>query len=448
MHIRSSDISRGNQHFQRQDFAGAVLSYRRALQQQPDARIFHNLAVSLSRLERWDEARVAYEESLALRPFDANTRNNLGMVYKELGQLFGAEKILRSLLSDDPWNIDVATNLAGVLLEQGRPDVGIELLRPIVQRAGRHPLGWDTLGACFLDGGDLDMALACFARSHEQQPNNPTPLFHIFAPLFERDSNSAVELLQRGLKQHPDRWDWSWLIQCVEQWDRHKNDDGYDGDIASSPSYTHDSMTVTIPHTPPHWIDSWNYALEHRTFNTQLFSTTATTLRYAMELCCVEGLCLEFGTRFGTSAKILQEGNTRTLFAFDSFEGLPTAWHTVPKGAYSTGGLVPNLGNSIQPIVGWYSESLPPFLKQYEGPIRLLHIDCDLYSSTKDVFDVLHDRLVRGTVIIFDEYWMGPHWREDEWKAWQECCTTHNIQYEYKAFTLLTQQAVIQIVQC
>ena len=49
-----------------------------------------------------------------------------------------------------------------------------------------------------------------------------------------------------------------------------------------------------------------------------------------------------------------------------------------------------------------------------QGPIRLLHIDCDLYSSTKDVFDQVYDRLVKGTVIIFDEYWNGPHWREDE----------------------------------
>ena len=31
-------------------------------------------------------------------------------------------------------------------------------------------------------------------------------------------------------------------------------------------------------------------------------------------------------------------------------------------------------------------------------------------------------------------------------KAWQECCQEHNLQYEYRAFALLTQQAVIQIV--
>ena len=418
----------GHELFQQEDYAGAVVAYRKALSNRPTAELFHHLGRALGRLEHWEEAKIAYEESLALKPFIAVTRNNLGLVLKELGQLFEAEKVLRNLLSDDPWNIDVATNLSGVLLEQGRPDLALELLHPIVRRAGHHPVGWDTLGACFLDNGDLDVALACFARAHEQAPQNPTHLFHIFAPLFERDVKQAIALLRHGLQTHPDRWDWSWMIHCALEWQH-------------QPSTLTDTTSI-----PPHWLDSWQYALTHRIATTKLFSTTASTLRYALSLCSVDGLCMEFGTRFGTSARILQETNTYPLFAFDSFEGLPTAWHTVPKGAYSTGGYVPDLGDSIHPVVGWYSESLPPFMKHNQGPIRLLHIDCDLYSSTKDVFDRVHDRLVKGTVIIFDEYWNGPHWREDEWKAWQECCQEHNLLYEYRAFTLLTQQAVIQIV--
>lgn len=410
------------------DYGGAVIAYRKALSQIPKAETFHHLGLVLSRLERWGEALKAYEDSLSLRPFVAVTRNNHGLVLKEMGRLFEAEKVLRDLLADDPWNIDVATNVAGVLLEQGRPDVAIDLLSPIVRRAKHHSVGWDTLGACFLDNGDLDVALACFARAHEQAPQNQAPLFHLFAPLFEKDINQAIALLQHGLKLHPDRWDWSWMVQCIAEW--------------------HGQQQAPIDHTiiPPHWLDSWKYAIQNRIASTKLFSTTAMTLRYAERLCNIEGLRLEFGTRFGTSARILQEKGTRPLFAFDSFEGLPTAWHTVPKGAYSTGGYVPDLGDSIHPVVGWYSESLPPFIQHNTDPIRLLHIDCDLYSSTKDVFDQVYDRLRPGTVIIFDEYWNGPHWRDDEWKAWQECCTTHNIKYEYRAFTLLTQQAVIQIV--
>ena len=175
----------GHDLFQQGDYAGAIVAYRRALSESPKAELFHHLGRAFTRLERWGEAKVAYEESLKLNPFVAVTRNNLGIALKEMGQLFAAEKVLRDLLADDPWNIDVATNLSGVLLEQGRPDIALELLSPIVRRAGHHSVGWDTLGACFLDNGNLDVAMACFARAHEQAPQNPTPLFHLFAPLFE-----------------------------------------------------------------------------------------------------------------------------------------------------------------------------------------------------------------------------------------------------------------------
>ena len=61
----------------------------------PTAELFHHLGRALGRLERWEEAKVAYEESLALKPFVAVTRNNLGLALKEMGQLFDAEKVLR-----------------------------------------------------------------------------------------------------------------------------------------------------------------------------------------------------------------------------------------------------------------------------------------------------------------------------------------------------------------
>ena len=32
-------------------------------------------------------------------------------------------------------------------------------------------------------------------------------------------------------------------------------------------------------------------------------------------------------------------------------------------------------------VPGFYNESLAPFLAAHPGPVRLLHVDCDLYSS-------------------------------------------------------------------
>lgn len=50
---------------------------------------------------------------------------------------------------------------------------------------------------------------------------------------------------------------------------------------------------------------------------------------------------------------------------------------------------------------GWFDETLPKFAAEVEGPAAFLHVDCDLYSSTRTVFEALGDRVVPGTVIVF-----------------------------------------------
>ena len=48
---------------------------------------------------------------------------------------------------------------------------------------------------------------------------------------------------------------------------------------------------------------------------------------------------------------------------------------------------------------GWFEDTLPAFCEQHPGPIAFLHLDADLYSSTRTVFDLLGDGIVPGTVI-------------------------------------------------
>lgn len=62
-----------------------------------------------------------------------------------------------------------------------------------------------------------------------------------------------------------------------------------------------------------------------------------------------------------------------------------------------------------------------------------MHIDCDLYNSTKTIFDNLAPRIKSGTIIVFDEYFNYPNWQQHEYKAFQEFVEDNNIKYEYIA---------------
>jgi hypothetical protein len=112
-------------------------------------------------------------------------------------------------------------------------------------------------------------------------------------------------------------------------------------------------------------------------------------------------------------------GLTERVYGFDSFEGLPEDWRSgFVKGAFA-GDLPPVPPNAVL-IKGWFEKTLPEFLGKQQGPVAFLHIDCDLYSSTKTIFDLLAPRIVRGTVIVFDEYFNYPGWQQHEHKAFEE----------------------------
>ena len=133
------------------------------------------------------------------------------------------------------------------------------------------------------------------------------------------------------------------------------------------------------------------------------------------------------------------------VHGFDSFEGLPEDWHHAPKGSYSTKGVIPSVQENVILHNGWFEETLPGFVEKYQGPVRFMNIDCDIYSSTKTVLELLAKQITHGTVIVFDEYIGNETWRDDEFKAFQEAVLKYGWEYEYLCFSFMTQQVVVRI---
>lgn len=160
--------------------------------------------------------------------------------------------------------------------------------------------------------------------------------------------------------------------------------------------------------------------------------------KYALPKIRDKGLILEFGVRKGkTTKEIAKRIKNKICYGFDSFEGLPEDWsgQPYPKGAYSEKGKIPTLPKNIQIYKGWFHETLPTFLEKHQEQIDFIHFDCDLYSSTKTIFDLVGNRITSNTILIFDEYFNYPTWKQHEFKAFQEFVKKNNVSYEYLAFT-------------
>jgi hypothetical protein len=142
---------------------------------------------------------------------------------------------------------------------------------------------------------------------------------------------------------------------------------------------------------------------------------------------------MEFGVYQGTTLKIISDYFcNQTVWGFDSFEGLPEPWfmkssqsgprHPAGRFALDKEELL-SVENqfaerNVKLIPGWFNQSIVPWLNHNPGVVSFLHIDCDLYSSTLDILNLLNDRIVPGTVIVFDE--MYPWNNFDQYDLWEQ----------------------------
>jgi hypothetical protein len=175
------------------------------------------------------------------------------------------------------------------------------------------------------------------------------------------------------------------------------------------------------------------------------FPDKVALLDHALSQVGSAGMALEFGVYTGGTLRAIVEGfDAGPVFGFDSFEGLPEDWRTAfPAGTFSVDGVPSVPGADL--VVGWFDETLPPFLQEHAGPVAFLHVDCDLYSSTVTTLDQVGPRLAAGSVILFDEYFNYPGWQGGEHRAWEEYVSRTGTTFTYLGYCVEDEQVAIRI---
>lgn len=160
------------------------------------------------------------------------------------------------------------------------------------------------------------------------------------------------------------------------------------------------------------------------------------TLKHGLSLITEDhGQVLEFGVYKGNTIKQIRDYLPHPnflIYGFDSFVGLPEDWKgtTHKAGDLSAGGTIPKIEN-VKFYKGWFDETLPEYIPICKD-IRLIHMDCDLYSSTKTVLTLLTEHIKCGCIIVFDE-WEFNHAEkrnDGEMKAFYEWTNENKIEFE------------------
>jgi len=148
----------------------------------------------------------------------------------------------------------------------------------------------------------------------------------------------------------------------------------------------------------------------------------------------LQGDIFEFGVYQGYTSLLFAKNMKKfdlkdtSLHLFDSFMGLPVSQeldkhsYEFATGVWGEGNMNvtegldsyihKKLGKILSPervhiIKGFFEESLDSYFKNKKAKAKIVHLDCDLYSSSKYVLDFLfrNEIIQDGTILIFDD-WM------------------------------------------
>jgi O-methyltransferase len=133
---------------------------------------------------------------------------------------------------------------------------------------------------------------------------------------------------------------------------------------------------------------------------------------YILETQDLPGDMVEFGCYKGDTSKLMSFLSNKTLYVFDSFDGLPQSAENVPgemkmpinefaENFVASGIRMPHIRH------GWFRDLTPEHLPE---KISFAHLDGDLYDSTLDSLKLIYDRLVPGAIILIDDYGHDKYW--------------------------------------
>lgn len=139
----------------------------------PDSWMAHNnIAISLLRKGRVEEAVAHYNKALELNPGYGEAHYNLANSLLWLGRVDEAIAHYEKALEINPNNVPAHYNLASVLAQSGKLDAAIDHYNKILEMDPNHAAAHNNLGAALARVGRTDEAVSHYLKALELNPDN------------------------------------------------------------------------------------------------------------------------------------------------------------------------------------------------------------------------------------------------------------------------------------
>lgn len=184
--------------FRLADYAAAALQLEKALSQEgniPDADVLVTLGNAQQFLQRLEDAKSSYQQALQLNPEHSDGVFQMSICLNKLGDLNGAESLLRKYIGKMPSDPEAHFQLGNQLATQGRYHDAEQCYKQALVLRPNHTETLINLGKVRVGQGLFDDALEAFQQVLVLMPDNRAALInlaHVYAAQKRTDDAIAV----------------------------------------------------------------------------------------------------------------------------------------------------------------------------------------------------------------------------------------------------------------
>ena len=149
----------------------AILAFQKTLSIKPDyADSYNNMGIALNEQGKHKEAIAAYNKALSIKPEYAEAHNNMGVALKYEGKRKEAIVAYTKALSIKPEYAEAHNNMGVALNEQGKSKEAIAAYNKALSIKPEYAEAYNNMGNAFKDEGKLEEAIAAYEKALSIKP--------------------------------------------------------------------------------------------------------------------------------------------------------------------------------------------------------------------------------------------------------------------------------------
>lgn len=153
----------------------------------------------------WKEPIVLYKRTLAYAPDSAGIHNNLGNVYKEMGETKEAIASYERALEIDPNLVEAYNNLGNAYSDTGKTEEAIALFKKAIEINPNYAEVYNNLGVTYIELGKNEEAISFFKEALKANPYYVISYNNIGnAYTAMRWTKMAIHAYERAIEVDPD----------------------------------------------------------------------------------------------------------------------------------------------------------------------------------------------------------------------------------------------------